>query len=111
MVMLGRATGVDGSRAGWRGGAGARRSAGPSIGFAVAAVMMSTVAVMHEHVHQRTGGQEQPRQEGKDVSAVLGQQEENADDSEEAEYELGTRCPNIKVGFDRFIHGHCSITV
>jgi hypothetical protein len=82
------------------------------LAFRVVSVPMPvTVATVHEQMHQRTGRQEQPRQERKDVSAVLGQQEENADDSEEAEYELGTRRPDIKVGFDRFGHNHCSITV
>jgi len=42
----------------------------------VAAVMV--VAVMHEHVHQRTRQQEGVRQEAQYVGAVLGEQEKAA---------------------------------
>jgi hypothetical protein len=73
--------------------------------------MSVTVATVHEQMHQRAGGQEQPRQKWKDVSTMLCQQEKDANDSEKPEHQLGTRRPDIMVGFDRLGHGHCSSTV
>ncbi len=45
------------------------------------------------------------------MSAVLGQQEENANDAEEPEHQLGARRPGIMIGFDRFGHGYCSVAI
>jgi hypothetical protein len=69
------------------------------------------VATVHEQVHQRAGRQKQPRQERKNVSAVFGQQEKEANDGEEPEHQLGSRRPDILVELDRLGHGHCSVTV
>jgi hypothetical protein len=45
-------------------------------------MMMATVPVMHEHVHQRACREEQPGQPGQDVGPVLGNQEKPANEGE-----------------------------
>ena len=97
MVMVGRAGGVGGSRGGWSGGARARCSVGPPIGFCVTAVMMGPVAVMHENVHQWTGRQEQPRQPGQNMRPVLGKQKKGADYGKSKQHELHSRTASAFV--------------
>src|SRR6266567_8811326 len=105
MVMVGRATGVGVSRARWSGVASARCGVRPSIGSAVTAVMMGTVAVMHEHVHQWAGGQEQPRQPGQNMRPMLGKQKKSTDEGKGEEHELHSRAPSAFVVRGFFKHG------
>ena len=81
MLVLGQVTGP--------GGVVIRPRVGPSIRSATTTtVIMATVSVMHENVHQRTCRQEQPRQPGQDVHSVLGKEEKNADEGKGEEHQL-----------------------
>jgi hypothetical protein len=55
---------------------------------ATAVIPMASVPVMHEDVHQRARRQEQPREIGDEVCAMLGHDEETADDGEHGERQL-----------------------
>ena len=54
---------------------------------------MPTVSAMTEHVQQRTSEKEQPRQNSKDVSPVLGQEQRAAYCEESEKNEAAARSP------------------
>jgi hypothetical protein len=58
---------------------------------------MSTMPLMHEHMHQWTRRQEQPRQPGQDVRPVLRNQEKGADNDKCQERQLHARAPGTLV--------------
>jgi hypothetical protein len=61
------------------------------IGLIGAAVMlMASMSMVHEHVHHRARRQEQPGQIGYEMRAMLGDDEETADDREQDECLLDT---------------------
>ena len=76
------------------------------IGLITAPVMlMTSMSMVHEHVHQRARCQEQPGQIRDEMRAMLGHNEETADDGEQDEYLLH---PSAYYAFSRlalFIHG------
>ena len=82
------------SRSRWSGVARRRRSVALPIGLITAAVaLMTSMPMVHEHVHQRARRQEQPGQIRDEMRAMLGDDEETADDREHDEYLLATsRC-------------------
>jgi hypothetical protein len=55
------------------------------------------MASMHEDVHQRTSCKQEPRQKGKNMSAVLRNQEERTNDGKDPEREPGARRPDSMV--------------
>jgi hypothetical protein len=52
---------------------------------------MTTMPAMHEDMQERTGEEQQPRQEHDDVTAMLGPQEVAADREEGDQHEAGAR--------------------
>jgi hypothetical protein len=57
----------------------------------IAAVMlMTSMSLVHEHVHQWARRQEQPWQIGDETRAMLGDDEETADNCEQDKYLLDT---------------------
>jgi hypothetical protein len=60
-------------------------------------MIMVAMPAMHEHVHERARRQEQPRQPGHDVRAVLGNQEECADDAKCKQHQPDPRAPGALV--------------
>lgn len=48
----------------------------------VPAAMMTTMAAMHEHVHQRACQQNEPREEGKHMGAMLGEEKNRPNNRE-----------------------------
>src|SRR5262245_10980164 len=61
--------------------------------------------VTHEQMHQRTRGEQQRRQVGQDVRAMLGQQEGRGDDREQHEYLPGPSGQPTIVSLTFAVHG------
>lgn len=57
------------------------------------AVVVRTTPVMHEHVHQGAGGQQQPRQRTEDVRRVLGEEKERSDREKASARDPGLATP------------------
>jgi hypothetical protein len=76
------------------------------IGLISAAVMlMTSMPMVHEHVHQRARGQEQPGQIRDEMRAMLSHNEETADDGEQDEYLLHPSAYYVFAKLGWFIHG------
>jgi len=60
-------------------------------------MIIATVPVMHEHVHEWACRQKQPRQPGQDVRPVLGNQEKSADDGKGEEHYFHLWAPSALV--------------
>ena len=91
MLMLRCAAKLTVSRSRRSGVAGSRRSIALPIGLITAPVMlMTSMSMVHEHVHQRARRQEQPGQIRDEMRAMLGDDEESADDREQDEYLFDT---------------------
>ena len=56
---------------------------------------VSTMSSMHEHMHQRTSEQEQPRYDSEDVSAMLGKQEHTTHSQESEQNDVAPGRPDI----------------
>jgi hypothetical protein len=68
---------------------------------------MSTMSAVHEKMHQWAGEEEQPRQEGKDMSAMLRDQKVPADRQEADKNDVGargkeTRLPAVMIAMIHF---------
>jgi hypothetical protein len=68
-------------------------------------MIMATVPVMHEEVHERACREEQPRQPGQDMRPVLGKQKKSSDDGKGKERELHPWAPSALVVPSFFRHG------
>ena len=68
-------------------------------------MIMSPVSVVHEQMHERAGGQKQPRQPGQDVRAMLRKQEKRTDEGEGKEDHFGARPQCALVVPSCFRHG------
>ena len=83
---------------------------GPGILVAGALVPMAMTAVpvtvVAEEMHQRTGKQQQVRQDSEHVGSVLGDQKESGDDQEADQYELPPGIRRIAVVSVVMIHMH-----
>jgi|SRR6266567_4560484 len=60
----------------------------PTGRITAAVMLMTSMSMVHEHVHQRARRQEQPGQIRDEMRAMLGEDEETADDREQGEYLL-----------------------
>jgi hypothetical protein len=71
---------------------------------------VSSVAAMHEEVHQRTSEQWQPDQGAEDMRAVLGKEERTADQEETEEHESCSRRKKVSLSltvmFCVIVHRH-----
>src|SRR6266540_3684016 len=72
------------------------------VASAIAAV--PAVPAVHEQMHQRTGGKNQPWQVRKDVRAMLGDQQERRDAREHEESDFHPRIPNTGAAVRLLIH-------
>jgi hypothetical protein len=59
---------------------------------------------MHEKVHQRAGGQEDPGKVWQQMRPVLGNQQERADAGKHHECKIGARLPRVLFGFEFVSH-------
>jgi hypothetical protein len=76
------------------------------IGLITAAVMlMTSMSMVHEHVHQRARRQEQPGQIRDEMRAMLGDDEETADDREQDEYLFDTSAYYVLMRLALLVHG------
>jgi hypothetical protein len=73
--------------------------------IAAAVVLMASMPVVHEHVHQRASRQEQPGQIRDEMRAMFGHNEKPADDGEQDEYLLHSSAYYILPRLALFIHG------
>jgi hypothetical protein len=73
--------------------------------IAAAVVVMASMPVVHEHVHQRARGEEQPGQIRDEMRAMLGHDEETDDDDEQDEYLLHPSAYDVLPRLALFIHG------
>jgi hypothetical protein len=84
---------------------GSRCSIASTIGLVTTAVMlMASVPVVHEEVHERARRQDQPGQIRNEMRAMLGHDEETADDGEKDEYLLHPSAYNVLSRLGLFIH-------
>src|SRR6266568_7075771 len=73
--------------------------------IATAVMLMASMPVVHENVHQWARRQEQPGQVRKDVRAMLGHNEETADDGEQDEYLLHPSAYYVLARLGLLVHG------
>jgi len=65
---------------------------------------VSAVSAMHEHVHQWACRKKQPRQIRDEVNAMLGYNEEAADDDEQNEHLLHSSTGDVSLGLHIITH-------
>ena len=106
MLMLRWTARLAVSRTVWSdGGAGPRPGIALSVGIiATAVLLMASMPVMHEHVHQRARRQKEPGQIRDEMRTMLGDNEETADDGEQDEYLLHPSAYGILPRLALFIH-------
>jgi hypothetical protein len=63
-----------------------------AVAFVIAMPAVTTMSVMHEHVHQRASEEWQPNENAKDVRAVLGEEQSTSDGKEPEQNKPGARC-------------------
>jgi hypothetical protein len=68
-------------------------------------MLMASVPVVHEQMHQRARRQEQPGQIRDEMRAMLGHNEKTADDGEQDEYLLHPSAHYVFARLGLFIHG------
>jgi hypothetical protein len=68
-------------------------------------MMLASVPVMHEYVHEWAGREEEPRQPGQHVSPMLGNQEKSANQGKGEEHELHPWAQSALVVPTSFRHG------
>jgi hypothetical protein len=77
------------------------------LGLITAAVMlMASMTVMHEDVHQWARRQEQPGQVRDEVRAMLCDNEKPADDGEQDEYLLHSSADDVLARLALLVHGY-----